>query len=316
MTTTTKLPQLDADIFLADGGLETTLVFDEGIDLPDFAAFPLVETEEGRAALTRYYEPYVDVAARDGHGIVLDTATWRASADWTARQGYDADGLVRVNRKAVELLEDLRRRHAERVPTFLISGAIGPRGDGYQPESLMSPEEARSYHALQARVFAEAGADLVSAVTMTHPAEAIGVAEAARQAGLPAVISFTVETDGRLPTGETLREAIEAVDAATGSYPAYYMVNCAHPSHFDGVLEPGATWTERIRGIRANASTMSHEELDEAEQLDRGDPADLGRRYRDLREQLPHLTVVGGCCGTSHEHVGAISAACRTARTA
>jgi S-methylmethionine-dependent homocysteine/selenocysteine methylase len=311
MRTSTTLPQLEADLFLTDGGLETTLIFDDGFELPDFAAFVLLESDEGRAALERYFERYLDIAARDGLGIVLETPTWRTSADWTARQGYDHEGLVRLNRAAVELLLELRRRHARRVPTVVVSGCIGPRGDGYQPDELMTPADARDYHALQARVFAEAGADLVTAITMTHPAEAVGVAAAARQAGLPVVISFTVETDGTLPTGEGLGPAIEEVDEATAGYPAYYMVNCAHPTHFADVLEPGEEWTARIRGIRANASTMSHAELDEAETLDPGDPADLGRRYRALRRSFPQITVVGGCCGTTHEHVAAISSACR-----
>ena len=309
-TTTMTLPMLDADLFLTDGGMETTLLFDDGFELPDFACFGLLDTDDGRAALERYYSRYLEIAARDGLGIVLETATWRASADWTARQGYDRNGLVRINREAVELLHDLRHLYRGQVDPIVVSGNIGPRGDGYQPDALLSVAEARSYHAVQTRVFAEAGADLVTAITMTHPAEAVGVAEAARQAGLPVVLSFTVETDGTIPTGQSLREAIEAVDAATDGYPAYYMINCAHPSHFDHVLEPGTAWTERIRGIRANASTLSHAELDEAEELDPGDPVDLGHRYRELRSRFPHLTVVGGCCGTTHEHVGAISSAC------
>ena len=306
-----RLPQLDADLFLTDGGIETTLIFDDGIDLPDFAAFVLLDSEIGRAALHRYFDSYVAVAARDGHGIVLETPTWRASLDWTSRQGYDVASLVRLNTDAVTLLEDVRGRHA--VPgaaPIVISGCIGPRGDGYQPGELMSWQEARNYHALQARVFAEAGADLVTAITMTYPAEAIGVAEAARNAGMPVVISFTTETDGRLPTGGGLRAAVEEVDAATGGYPAYYMVNCAHPSHFEDVLESGGPWAARIRGLRANASKASHAELDEAETLDAGDPAELAEDYRRLRSRHPQLTVLGGCCGTSHRHVGAISAAC------
>jgi S-methylmethionine-dependent homocysteine/selenocysteine methylase len=315
------LPQLDADLFLTDGGIETTLIFDDGIDLPDFAAFVLLDSEIGRAALHRYFDAYVGVAARDGCGVVLETPTWRASLDWTSRQGYDVASLVRLNTDAVALLQDVRLRHSVPSrpggqvggPPIVISGCIGPRGDGYQPGELMSWQEARNYHALQARVFAEAGADLVTAITMTYPAEAIGVAEAARNAGMPVVISFTTETDGRLPSGGTLRDAVEEVDAATNGYPAYYMVNCAHPTHFEHVLEPGAAWTTRIRGLRANASMASHAELDEAETLDPGDPEDLADRYRRLRARYPHVTVLGGCCGTSHRHVGAISAACSAA---
>jgi S-methylmethionine-dependent homocysteine/selenocysteine methylase len=149
--------------------------------------------------------------------------------------------------------------------------------------------------------------DLVTAVTMTHAGEAIGIARAAAAAGLPSAISFTVETDGRLPDGRGLRESLEATDEATDGAPAYYMINCAHPMHFAGVLEDDdSAWRERICGLRANASALSHAELDEAEELDEGDPEDLGRRYRALRDALPAATVLGGCCGTDVRHVRAI----------
>jgi S-methylmethionine-dependent homocysteine/selenocysteine methylase len=306
----TTLPQLDAEIFLTDGGLETTLIFDDGIDLPDFAAFGLVDDDAGREALVRYYDRYAEIAVRDGVGIVLETPTWRASADWAARQGYSLEDLVRVNRDAVTLLEGRREDHATAASPVVISGCIGPRGDGYQPGELMSVEEARRYHGVQARAFADAGVDLITAITMTNATEAQGVVEAARAVEAPVVISFTVETDGVLPSGEGLGPAIEAVDAATGDYAAYYMVNCAHPDHFATVLDPAQAWTGRIGGIRANASRMSHEELDEAEELDRGDPAELGGLYRRLREVHPQVKVLGGCCGTDHTHIDAISAAC------
>ena len=304
-----RLPQLDAAVFLTDGGIETTLIFDDGFDLPDFAAFTLLDSPEGREALTRYFESYVAIAARDRVGIVLETATWRANPDWAARQGYGTEALVRINRAAVELLEDIRARYQTAATPVVISGCIGPRGDGYRPDALMSASEAGDYHAVQAQAFAGSRADLITAITMTYPAEAIGVTEAARRVGMPAVISFTVETDGRLPTGESLADAIAAVDAATDGYPAYFMVNCAHPTHFADALRAGEPWTQRIRGMRANASTMSHAELDEAAELDAGDPVDLARRYAELRLAHPHINVLGGCCGTSHHHIDAISAA-------
>ena len=305
-----ELPQLTAGLFLADGGLETTLVFDDGIDLPDFAAFPLLETEEGRAALVRYYDAYLSVADRDGVGIALDTPTWRASTDWAARLGYTTDRMVELHRAAVGLL--LERRAAWERPgvPVVITGVIGPRGDGYQPGELMAPAEAESYHRFQADVFADTAADLITAVTMNYEAEAVGIARAAEAAGMPVAVSFTVETDGALPTGQPLGAAISAVDEATGGYPAYYMVNCAHPTHFDDVLDREAPWSARIGGIRANASRMSHAELDEAEELDPGDPAELGALYRELRTAHPSIRLVGGCCGTTHEHVGVISSMC------
>jgi homocysteine S-methyltransferase len=306
----TPLPQLDADGFLMDGGLETTLLFHDGFELPDFAAFTLVHDEAGRAALVRYYEHYVDVAVRDGIGIVLDTPTWRASPDWAPRLGYTLEQLEAVNRAAVALVGEVRTRRATPTTPIVVNGAIGPRGDGYDAGALMSRDEARAYHAFQARVFAEAGADLVSAITMTNSIEAVGVVDAAVAVGLPVVISFTVETDGVLPSGETLATAITAVDDVTDAAAAYFMVNCAHPTHFSSVLDPAATWVDRVRGIRANASRMSHAELDEAEELDAGDPDELAALYRDLRAIHPQITMLGGCCGTDHTHISAISATC------
>jgi S-methylmethionine-dependent homocysteine/selenocysteine methylase len=313
MTTLNRLPQLDHEVFLADGGIETTLIFDDGFDLPDFAAFTLLDHTEGRAALTRYFEAYTAVAARHGVGVVLETPTWRASPDWGARQGYDHARMAAVNEDGVALVGGVRDRHATPSTPIVVSGCIGPRGDGYQVTTTMGVDHAAAYHSLQAEAFARAGADLVTAITMTYSEEAAGVALAAKAVGLPAVIAFTVETDGFLPSGESLAEAIEAVDAATGAYPAYYMVNCAHTTHFDHVLDPAQPWTNRLGGIRANASKLSHAELDEAETLDAGNPEELAQHYRELRGRLPNLRVLGGCCGTSDVHVDAIAAACAVA---
>ncbi len=304
-----NLPQLGGDLFLADGGIETTLIFLEGHELPHFAAFDLLRRPGGRTALEKYFRTYARIATRHGVGLVLESATWRASPDWAAKLGYTPTDLADANLAALDLLHAIRQ-DCERGPTrIVLSGCIGPRGDGYRPEALMSEAEAEDYHAVQAGLFRDAEADLVTAITMTYPAEAIGLARAARAAGMPVVISFTTETDGRLPTGETLREAVERVDEATDGAPAYYMVNCAHPTHFAGALPGGEAWVERIRGLRANASTRSHAELDEATDLDDGDPVQLAREYRALGDRLPSLNVLGGCCGTDHRHIEAI---CRT----
>jgi homocysteine S-methyltransferase len=301
----TQLPQLSGDVFITDGGMETTLIFHEGIDLPLFAAFDLLKDDEGRAALRAYYASYVELARERGVGIVLDTPTWRASGDWGAQLGYSAGELDAVNRAAVSLVAELR----EPRDTIVISGCIGPRGDGYRADDRMTAGEAEDYHAAQIASFAATEADLVSALTLTYVDEAVGVVRAATAAGLPAVVSFTVETDGLLPSGMTLQEAIERVDAETESATAYFMINCAHPTHFEHVLEDGAPWVARIGGLRANASAKSHAELDESETLDEGDPVDLGRRYGALRSRLPAASVVGGCCGTDHRHVAEICAA-------
>jgi homocysteine S-methyltransferase len=309
------LPQLGDKLFLTDGGLETTLIFHRGQELPHFAAFVLLGTEAGRAELARYYAPYVEIARRDGRGLVLDSATWRSNPEWGATLGYSPEQLDAINAQAVDFVRAIRDAQETPASPMVLNGCIGPRGDGYAPDSYMSADEAEGYHARQVRVFEAAGADMVSAITMTYVDEGIGVARAAKAAGIPAVISFTVETDGRLRTGMALREAVEACDAATGGYPAYYMVNCAHPTHFRDRLGDGA-WTGRIGGLRCNASRMSHAELDESPVLDDGDPVELGRDYAGLMAVLPRLTVLGGCCGTDHRHVGEISRACGHAHAA
>lgn len=260
-------------------------------------------------ALRRYFESYVHVARERGVGIVLETPTWRASADWGKRLGQSAETLDELNRRAVRMLEELRDELETEQTPIVISGNLGPRGDGYVVGDAMTVDEAAAYHAAQIGTFASTSADLVTALTMNYVEEATGIVRAAHEAGLPVVIGFTVETDGRLPSGQPLRDAIEQVDAETGGAAAYFMLNCAHPTHFYDVLEPGTEWTDRIRGLRANASRMSHAELDEAEELDDGDPEELANEYVALRERLPQLTVVGGCCGTDHRHIEAIGKA-------
>jgi S-methylmethionine-dependent homocysteine/selenocysteine methylase len=302
------LPQNGQKLVLSDGGIETTLVFLEGLDLPHFAAFDLLRTPEGEAAVQGYYRPYVELAVREGRGLVLESASWRSNPEWGATLGYAPEALDAANARTIEILHAVREGSETPATPIVISGCVGPRGDGYAPDRMMSADEAERYHARQVGVFERAGADMVSAITMTYVEEGVGVARAARAAGMPVAIAFTVETDGRLRTGMGLGEAIEACDAATGAYPAYYMVNCAHPSHFRDVLD--GDWRARIGGIRANASKMSHAELDNATELDPGDPEELARDYLDLMARLPRLRVLGGCCGTDHRHIGAISRAC------
>jgi S-methylmethionine-dependent homocysteine/selenocysteine methylase len=302
------LPTLGGELFLTDGGLETFLVFQRGIELPAFAAFPLLEDESGREELQDYYEPFLELAVRSDLGFVLETPTWRANPRWGAEVGYDGPGLDRINREAVAFLEGLRERAGGDRPV-VISGSLGPHDDGYAPGEVLGVDEAEAYHSAQVGTFSDTAADAVSAITMTYAEEAIGVARAATAAGMPAVISFTVETDGRLPSGQALGEAIEQVDADSESEVAYFMLNCAHPTHFESVLGDGAAWLARLQGLRANASRMSHAELDESTELDDGDPQDLGARYAAMYDQLPRLNVLGGCCGTDHRHVGEICSA-------
>lgn len=306
-----SLPQLGGDFYLTDGGLETTLIFLEGHDLPYFAAFHLLNTRTGEAALRKYFLEYAKIAKKFNCGLVLETATWRANRDWGEKLGYNEDTLAESNRKAVRLLDEIRSECQTPTTPIIISGCVGPRGDGYIVDIAMSEQEAEAYHCKQIETFATTTADLVTAITMNYVEEAVGLARAAKHADIPVVISFTVETDGRLPTGQSLGQAIMQVDDATSSYPAYFMINCAHPSHFNNVIKGDEPWVDRIRGLRANASRMSHAELNEAPDLDWGDPSDLGQQYAALRnQQLKHLNIMGGCCGTDHRHIEQIAAAC------
>lgn len=306
----TNLPQLSDQLFLTDGGLETTLIFHEGVDLPHFASFDLMKSKTGIAKLRAYYARYITMAKEYGLGFVLEAHTWRANRDWAAKLGYSRLELAKANRAAIALLADLRRHYEAPHSPIVISGNIGPRGDGYKIEDAMTAKQAADYHGEQIEVFRDTECDMVSAFTLNYVEEAIGVAKATRAADMPVVISFTVETDGKLPSGQTLKSAIEETDRETNSAPAYYMLNCAHPAHFSNVLREGEAWTARLRGIRANASMRSHAELDAAPDLDIGDPVDLGWRYRGLRSRFPQINVLGGCCGTDHRHVERICLAC------
>jgi S-methylmethionine-dependent homocysteine/selenocysteine methylase len=311
------LPQLEGGLFATDGGLETTLVYHDGIALPCFAAFLLMRDEPGVARLRRYFERYMSIAGTYGIGMVLESPTWRASRDWGAQLGLEPAALDRLNRKSIELMDELRRHREAFHRAIVVSGNIGPRGDGYVPDRRMSARAAYDYHGRQIETFAGTAADMVAAFTLNYVEEAIGIIRAAEANGMPVAIAFTVETDGRLPSGQSLEGAVVQCDAETDAYPAYYMINCAHPTHFAHVLESGHEWQQRIGGIRANASTRSHAELDAMTELDPGDPQALATQYRALHERLPALCVVGGCCGTDHRHVericGALSEAFATA---
>ncbi len=305
-----NLPQLGEKLFLTDSGFETSMIFHEGVELPCFASFDLMKSEEGVARTRTYYERHIAMANKHGVGFVLESATWRASPDWGARIGYALNDLANVNRRCVALMVALRTQHETPGSPMVISGNIGPRGDGYKVENAMSAPEAEDYHSWQVNIFRDTEADVVSAFTLNYVEEALGVVRAAKKAGMPSVISFTLETDGNLPSGQSLADAIRQVDSETGFDPAYYMINCAHPAHFHDVLKRGESWVDRIRGIRANSSKRSHAELDAATDLDIGDPKQLGREYADLRKHMRHLNVLGGCCGTDHRHIEQICLSC------
>jgi S-methylmethionine-dependent homocysteine/selenocysteine methylase len=305
----TVLPNASSDLYLTDGGLETTLVFLQGYELPCFAAFDVLKSGNGYQAIKDYYRRYLNIARKYRMNFVLESPTWRANPDWMEKIGYPASALSEMNEKAVQLLAELKKEFENEIPHIILSGCIGPRGDGYQPGNIMTAEEAMRYHSAQIQVFSKTPVDMVSAITMNYVEEAIGISRAASAVQLPVVISFTVETDGKLPTGMSLQEAIEQVDKNVSQPPLYFMINCAHPTHFSQVLQTGKgeEWTNRIKGLRANASCKSHAALDESIALDRGNPQELGREHKKLKELLTHLNVFGGCCGTDEEHVQAIA---------
>lgn len=302
----TQLPQTEGGIFLTDAGLETDLIFNHGIEIREFAAHTLLESPEGRFELTQYFRGFLALAERHNVGFVFDSPTWKAHSHWSeALRSSDAE-LADINRAAINFIADLRDEFAGNREPIVLNAVIGPCGDAYAPELMVSAEAAERHHAQQIGWLAETEVDMVSALTFTQSSEAIGIVRAANNAGVPIVVSFTVETDGRLPTGQPIGEAIAEVDAATDQGAAYFMINCAHPDHFRAALH-NEQWLRRIRGFRCNASRCSHAELDEAETLDAGDPAELSQQYRELATAMPWVNVFGGCCGSDLRHVTAIA---------
>lgn len=304
-----NLPQLSGKICITDGGMETDFIFNKEIYLPEFASYDLLRTQQGYETLFEYFKDYVELAQRFKLGLILETPTWRANSDWGKKLGDSLDALQQFNQKAVRLIEQIREQYQSEHAPIIISGCIGPRGDGYTVDSKMSVSEAQQYHATQIESFAQTNADMVSAYTLNYVEEAIGITLASKQFNLPVCISFTVETDGLLPNGETLGQAIDVVDQATDKGPVYYMINCAHPTHFFEILGDGQC-VSRLRGIRANASSCSHAELDEAEDLDDGDPQELGKQFAEIRMHFPHINIIGGCCGTDLRHIEQIAVCC------
>jgi S-methylmethionine-dependent homocysteine/selenocysteine methylase len=301
-----QLPQLSSSTFMTDGGLETDLIFNKGLDLPEFAAFDLLKSSEGKQALKNYYKDYLIIAKKNCKGFVLEAPTYRANPDWVVKIGYALDEIQDIHNTAIKELEDLRHEFEDIDFKVPISVCIGPRGDGYVPSNIMTIAEAEEYHSSQIEAVSKTNADLVSALTINYNDEAIGIVNAAKNHNIPVVISYTVETDGNLPSGQSLKDAISYLDKSTNSYVSYFMINCAHPEHFKGVLNPNEPWTKRIKGLRANASKKSHAELDESETLDVGNKKELANDYCKLRNYLPNLSIIGGCCGTDSTHLESI----------
>ncbi|MBA2499913.1 MAG: homocysteine S-methyltransferase family protein [Chitinophagaceae bacterium] len=298
-----------------DGGLETTLIFLEGFELPCFAAFDLLKDDKGSDAIRNYYKRYLKIAKDFNIGFILESPTWRANPDWIEKIGYPDSAISEINEKAIQLMVELKDEFKNDLNNIIISGCIGPRGDGYKAENKMTVEDAQKYHSTQMKIFSQTPVDMVSAITMNYAEEAIGIVRAANVVHIPVVISFTVETNGKLPDGMGLKEAIEQIDSMVEEPPIYFMINCAHPTHFIKELQDGQNeqWIKRVRGIRANASCKSHAELDEATELDRGNPQEFGNEHKEMKNKFNHLNVFGGCCGTDEEHVVQIIQQIKTA---
>lgn len=297
------LPQLKDQMFITDGGMETEMVFHRQIDLPEFAAYDLLRSEQGYATLSNYYKTYAQLAKRYGVGLILETPTWRANLDWGKKIGDSPAQLETFNLQSVQLIEHIRREFADDNSPIVISGCLGPRGDGYIPSKQMTVAQAENYHATQVAGFANSNADMIAALTLNYIDEAIGITRAAQLNNMPVCISFTVETDGKLPTGQTVEQAIACVDKATDKGPAYYMINCAHPTHIGSMFNEKSDYLKRIKGLRGNASCLSHAELDNCETLDEGVPEQFGIELSGLKAASPDLTVLGGCCGTDSRHI-------------
>ena len=301
-----QLPQLSTGTFMTDGGLETDLIFNKGIVLPEFAAFDLLKSSDGKQTLKNYYRDFLVIAKKKCNGFVLEAPTYRANPDWIVKIGYSINDLQDIHNTAVKELEDLRIEFEDDNFKAPISVCIGPRGDGYVLTNIMTTKEAEVYHSSQIKVISNTNADLVSALTINYNNEAIGIVNAAKKHHIPIVISYTVETDGNLPSGQSLKDAISSLDKVTNNYVSYFMINCAHPEHFKDVLNPNESWTKRIKGLRANASKKSHSELDESETIYIGNKEELANDYSNLRNYLPNLNIIGGCCGTDSTHLESI----------
>lgn len=301
-----NLPQMNGGIFLTDAGLETDLIFNKDIEIREFAAHTLLPEEKGRAALEGYLKGFLELAKKSDTGFILDSQTWKAHMHWADDLGATEGDLQSANQEAIDFITSLRDEFSDNTKPIVLNGVVGPKGDAYAPDQLLSVDESREYHAQQLTWLAKTEVDMVTALTFTQADEATGFVLAAKDVSLPCVVSFTVETDGNLPTGQSIAAAIEQVDSDSDSYAAYFMINCAHPDHFSHLLGD-ESWARRIKGIRCNASRLSHAELDECEVLDDGNPQELGEQYRQIKQTMPWLNIFGGCCGSDLRHVTEIA---------
>ncbi|MXQ06683.1 homocysteine S-methyltransferase family protein [Alphaproteobacteria bacterium GH1-50] len=306
MTGNGRLPQLDGRHMTCGGGFETWLQYVDGFELRHFCAFELLNDPRGRDCLADYHRKLVEAAVGNGFGVINEGLHYRASRDWGELIGFSREALEEINIRGIEFYRDFAREYESPETPMLVGGVIGPRGDAYNVGRTPDAAEAEEYHAEQIATFKKAGADIVTAATFSSVEEAIGLSRAAKAAGMPVVISFFVARGGRLKGGESLEEAIGKVDAATGNAPAYYMINCTHPTEFTPGLDDGA-WTRRLGGFMPNAVAMETLDLCKLGHLEDGDPEELGGQMAELARRFPHINVWGGCCGTDGRHIGEIT---------
>jgi S-methylmethionine-dependent homocysteine/selenocysteine methylase len=294
-------------LYLTEGGQETELMYKHGHELPEFAMYPLLDDRRAVADLTDMYTRYLEIAAEHGFVALVGGLDYRASPDWASKLEISRDGLAELQLRSIDFLRDVARPFQRQIPRILIVGIVGPRGDAYGQNRTITAEEAEDYHGVQIETLRQADVDLVSAMTFNNIPEGVGVARAAAKAGMPLSLSFMVDSAGRLLTGPSLKDAVEAVDEQAGdARPDFYGINCAHPVEFEPALVAGP-WIERIRSLRPNASMAEKQALCQIGHLEAGDPESLGAHMGALARRFPHIDIWGGCCGTWDDHLRAVA---------
>ncbi|WP_159590444.1 homocysteine S-methyltransferase family protein [Chelativorans xinjiangense] len=298
-------------VFLTEGGSETEIMYRRGFELPEFAMFPLLDIPSAVTAMRDMFRAQLDVAAEFGLGFLLSGLDYRASPDWGAKLGYSATALADANIAAIGFLREIAGDYRDQIPSLLIGGILGPRGDAYGLNRDITAESAEAYHAVQLETLKRTQVDFTCAMTFNNIPEAVGAARAAARIGVPLSVALTLDRTHRLKSGPTLGEAIAEIDAQTGlDAPDYYLVNCSHPLEYEPALDDGA-WTRRLRGVRPNASKMEKMELCKLNHLEDGHPVELATQLSNLHARYPHMDVFGGCCGTGDKHLREIAKSLR-----
>lgn len=283
------------------------VVFDEHI----FHA-GLIYNQRYAAVLEQVYRSYVDTAVTAGMPVVVGTATWRANRERVRASAF-ADRAV--NQDNVRFLKNIRDSYADAGISILIEGDIGPRGDAYKPQQALDIDSARSFHAWQIEALASSQADYLQASTLPALSEAIGIALAMAETGLPYAISFVVEKSGCLLDGTRLQDAIAKIDDAVGDDSARYSINCVHPTILLQALDRNPVIAGRIISFCGNTSDLSTAELDGMEELQTEEPEKFAFANQQLL-QAHDIRIVGGCCGSGPEHISEIAAILEQADTA